>query len=634
MTASETLPGETLPGRTPEVVVVRPSTNPTRTPHASLDEAIRLEQAGRALEAQRALRALLPDLRASGDHAGLARALVAATEASLALGEYESALREGREAFEVHQRLGQQSESAWDLNAIGLANLYLGRYAPALDSYERALALDRAAQDGDGEVTRLNNIGNVHYMQGRYAEALSKYQEALGEVDGRTSERSRARLRKMSLSNLAALYQRVGADERALDMYIGLRAEGRMQPGEEAQLLVNQGALFRRLGDPVKALEAYGQAQALFARAHHRDGEIGAWRNIGIARALDLHDEERALEAFSAALHLAQESANRRGEVQAQLYRGETLRRMGRLDEARADLQASLGRATAIGLAEERWKALYSLGRVDEAHGQLAEARANFERAIGVIESVRSDLRVSLRSEFLADKRDVYDAIIGVRLSEPSVATAELFGLIEQSRARTWQDRLRLHAAVSPSILPLADVQARIGRETLLLEYWTGAGRWALLWISATASGIAQWEAGAMEHRILQGLTDAVSRSDQEWRRGSMAAGRMLLGRLPETSAIRRLLIVPDGPLHLVPFETLTLPGTAETLIERFEINCWPVTSTKTASARALAPKYSLQTGIPIASTPPSATRAITMPRTADTSHSVRGEAIRWVIRV
>ena len=246
--------------------------NPPAISATPLDDAIRLQREGRNRDAQRALRELLPGLRASGDLAGLARALAAVTDASLALGEYEAAIQEAQEAHDVHQRLGQRADAAWDLNAIGLANLYLARYDNAVASYQRALALDRAGGDGDGEITRLNNIGNVYYMHGRYADALRLYEDAMAKVDTVTSDRSRARLRKATISNLAVLHQRLGGDQRALDMYSKLRSGETMQPSEEAQLLVNQGWLFRRLGDPVKAMETYRQAQALFARGQHRDG--------------------------------------------------------------------------------------------------------------------------------------------------------------------------------------------------------------------------------------------------------------------------------------------------------------------------------------------------------------------------
>ena len=243
-----------------------------------------------------------------------------------------------------------------------------------------------------------------------------------------------------------------------------------MQPSEEAQLLINQGWLFRRLGDPIKAMQTYARAQALFAREQHRDGEIGAWRNIGIAYVLDLNDHRRALDAFDAALRLARGSSNKRGEVQARLYRGETLRRMGRLDEAAGELQIALGGAAQVGLVEEQWKALYSFGRVVEAQGRNDEARRSYEDAVAAIESVRANLQaVSLKAEFLADKRDVYDALIALRLSDPTASAADVFALIEQSRARTWQDRLQPGARR----VSLGDVQPKIAPGAMLLEYWS-----------------------------------------------------------------------------------------------------------------------------------------------------------------
>src|SRR5262245_56810243 len=411
------------------------------------------------------------------DPAARARALTAATDASLARGDYQKAIDEARDAFALHQQLGQQAEAAWELNAVGLAQQYLGRYDEALGTYRRALDLDRAAASGDGEVQRLSNIGNIHFFQGHYSDALSMYQEALGKAGTITTPNARGRLRKMTISNLAALYQRLGADERALDLYARLASGEAMQPSEEAQLLVNQGALVRRRGDPDKALALYRSAQRLFASAAHRDGEIGAWRNIGIVYALDLDDNARALEAFDAALALARGSSNTLREAQALLYRGEVLRRLNRIAGAERDLREAFSAAEASGLVEEQWNALYGLARVAQSKDDRTAARAALERAIATFESVRSDLRtVALRSEFLADKRDVYDALIWLRLNEQPIATGDVFRLLEQSRARTWQDRLRPDAG-APSF---AAVQQSLPADALLLEYWAGAACWEI----------------------------------------------------------------------------------------------------------------------------------------------------------
>jgi hypothetical protein len=338
-------------------------------------------------------------------------------------------------------------------------------------------------------------------------------------------------------------------------------------------LLINQGWLFRRLGDPIKAMQTYTQAQALFARAQHRDGEIGAWRNIGIAYVLDLNDHQRALDAFEAALTLARGASNQRGEVQALLYRGETFRRMGRLDEAAGDLQTALDGATRVGLVEEQWKALYGLGRVAEAQGRGADARRSYERAITSIESVRADLQaIPLKAEFLADKRDVYDALIALRLAEPSAAAADVFELIEQSRARTWQDRLQPGA----ERVSLGDVQAKIAPGAMLLEYWSAAAASAVLWISNSASGIVRQASSLEDIARVQRLGDAVARDGDDWRTASVAAGRVLLSGLPDLTGVTRLLVVADGPLHHIPFDTLTVPDARDLVVERFDISYLP----------------------------------------------------------
>jgi tetratricopeptide (TPR) repeat protein len=502
-----------------------------------------------------------------------AKSLAAATDASLSRGDYEAALRQAQQALEAHQGLGADADAAWDLNAIGLAHQYLGRYGLAIEAFRRALVLDRRAGSQDGELMRLNNIGTVDFLQGRYSDALTMYQEALGKVEQVETSTTRGRLRKMTISNLAALHQRLGADERALDFYAQLRTGEAMTPAEEAQLLVNQGVLARRLGDPVKALDLYRSAQRLFAQSAHRDGEIGAWRNIGIVYALDQADYPRALGAFDTSLGLARASSNRRGEAQALLYRGEVLRRTDRLDPAQRDLQAALDTASTAGLVDEQWKARYALGLVADAHGDREGARRSFERAIGGIESVRTDLKaVELRSEFLADKRDVYDALVWLRLHEAPVPTGDLFGLLEQSRARVWRDRLQLSGS-APS---LDAVRRALPEGTLLLEYWVGRVGIALLWISRDAAGVISRATRDDDLGSLQQLAEAVASPAGHWRPASAAAGQLLLAQIPRLSDARHLIVVADGPLQFVPFETLTMPGTGGLVVERLDVSYLP----------------------------------------------------------
>ena len=112
--------------------------------------------------------------------------------------------------------------------------------------------------------------------------------------------------------------------------------------------------------------------------------------------------------------------------------------------------------------------------------------------------------------------------------------------------------------------------------DALLLEYWSGAAASALLWISSSASGIVKQAASPDDIETVQRLADAVSRGGRRLATG-VGRGRTDPARgLPDLAGVTRLLVVPDGPLHVVPFEALTVPGAHDLLVERFEISYLP----------------------------------------------------------
>jgi CHAT domain-containing protein/tetratricopeptide (TPR) repeat protein len=515
----------------------------------------------------------IPLLRTAHDQASLAKALSAAGEACVSSGKYQAALIYSRESLTLHQSMKDTSAQARDWNALGLADMYLGNYAPSLGEFEQALTFDRANRDREGEIARLNNLGNVYYFQGRYLDALQSFSTALAKVSAAAGEKWSVRRRQLTIANLATLYQRIGAEEKALALYSEFReGQNAMRPSEVAQMQLNQGVLYRRLGDPVKALEMYRSAQDLFAKDQHRDGEIGALRNIGIARGLDLHDLPGALEAFGAALKLAQNAGSNRGEVQAELYSGEILRRMHRWDDAQAVLDRAAAGAKRAGLVEEQWKALYSIGLLAEERGEAARAASCFAEAIRLIETVRAGLQLTaLRTDFLADKRDVYDALVALRLKSGRLEPAPLLQLIERGRARTLQDRIAGKQQVS-----LEAIQAGIDSSTLLIEYWIGPDTAAAIWVKQGSAGVVKKQFTAEQLAEISALSESLSQGSSNWHTLSAALGRHLLSGLPFDAQVRHLIVVPDGPLQALPFETLELPDDTGLVVEKFDVSYLP----------------------------------------------------------
>jgi CHAT domain-containing protein/tetratricopeptide (TPR) repeat protein len=532
-----------------------------------LDDGIAFQRAGHFKEADRELRAAITELSAAGNRPSLLKAFSIESWISVSLGNYSEAIQQATQAVELHRALRDEKHLGNDLNTLALANQNLGKYGAALDNFEQALRADRAAGDAEGEITRLNNIGNVYYFEGRYVDALRFYQQANSKVDASLTEPWNPRRRHVTLANIATVYQILGKEQTALDLYKSLATSSKTMPARErAQLLANEGALYRRLGDPVKALELYKSAQDLYESDRYSDGEIGVLRNMGIARAMDMGDPEGALVAFSGALRLACTSSNRRGAVQASLYRSEAFRLLHRLHEATAEAQYALEGAKFSGLVEEQWRSLYVLGRIAEEEGHRSEARKNYGEAVDLIESIRTGLQIaSLRSEFLADKRDVYDALIGLRLNEDAPVD-EMFQLIERSRARALNERVSLAV-----FQDLHAIQSHLGQNSMLLEFWTGADSIAVVWISPSRAGVVG-HAGRIQDTA-EKLIDALQTGSDQWHDTSRLLGDILLSSVPPA---RHLLVVPDGPLSGVPFEVVAEPRSKSLLIELSDISYLP----------------------------------------------------------
>jgi CHAT domain-containing protein/tetratricopeptide (TPR) repeat protein len=537
-----------------------------------LDAVRALQQKGALREAQKACEALLPQLRGK-DQASLGEALNLLSVLATAQGDYDLALGRAREALQVFRTLGDPVGETRARNNSGNAHMYRGDYPDALADFTEALAVARQHGHRESEVDALNNIGSNHFIRASYLDALRAYREALALVGSAASEPWSARKRGITVANLAALFQRLGQEQSALSLYADLRKDwAQLSVSEQGRLLINQGVLYRRLGDPLKALETYRAASALLSRDEHNDGRIGVLKNIGIVQALDLGKLEAAREAFNEALTLSEKTGNKREAMQAHLYLGETQALRNDSAAAEAQFAAALNAAKELGTTEEQWKALYGVGRAQYLSGHPDLAAARFREAVAIIESTRAKLQLpSLKTDFLADKRDVYDAL--VELTLPSGDAAALFDLLERSRARNFQDR------ISQAQPGLGAVQARLDDKALLLEFWVGPrGKAAVLGITSKAAFAVPIAAPDADLDDL--LRQVSSEAGDGWKTLSASVGDGLLAAVPMLSqpGISQLIIVPDGPLTGLPFEVLA-PAGGPLLVERFAISYLPSAS-------------------------------------------------------
>jgi tetratricopeptide (TPR) repeat protein len=547
---------------------------------SALAEGLRLEQSGNAkgaLESYlRALQSAKPGTAESGE------ALLSLANVEAGLGKYADSARHAAEATRVFDALNDGFSAALALNRGGVTALYAGDYPEAERLLTLAIGRSTAIGDRSLRAEQLGNLANVQFFLGRYADAGRLTQEALDVTAAASTEPWAGRRRRILLSNQATLQLRLGRYQEALTVFHELEAlSGELRPRERAELLANLGVLYRRLGDPIKALSAYDQARDLFARDRAADGELNVLKNRGIVLALDLARLDEAERTFTTALETAAAAGNKRQMLHARLYRGETNLRTSRREAATEDYRAALALARDLHTPEEEWKALYGLGRLEPDPARAADY---LTQAIRTIEDVRENIRVqSLRTDFLTDKREVYDTLIKATLT--SRTPADLFALLERSHSRVWRERLGLEKAID-----LASVQRALPASMLLLDYWHSAQGSAVIAVTRDRAAVIPLD---VDDRQLTHLVDnAAAGPSSDWRALARDAGGRLLPPPDWFDDITRVVIVPDGALAVVPFDALPLAD--RLLVERAAVSYTPTAATllrePTAARRWLAP--------------------------------------------
>jgi CHAT domain-containing protein/tetratricopeptide (TPR) repeat protein len=540
---------------------------------AQVARANALLQEGKFTEARKIYESLLPDLRPKASEE-LGDCLLALSEIAIAEGRYDAALVLARESADAFQTIGNTDRAAKAHNNAGLATMDAGNYPEAVSELSSALRLSKQTRTS---IMILNNLGDAYYYQAKYAESFRAYDDAVQRLEHSADAARDPSMRKLTLFNLAVLYQRLGDEQRALNVYQGLQqSPSGLASGDLGHLYANLGIIYRHLGDPQKALDAFRKAERFYEREHDVDGELGVRMDTGILLAFDLIRPDQALKVFTDLRARAEEAKNQRTAMQALLYLGQALYRMGRFADAKREFEAALIEAGKLGTTEEQWKALYGLGRIAEKNNQSGIAEAHYRDAISRIESIRSKIQLApLKAGFLADKRDVYDALISLLVIRNDPATA--FEYMERSRARVFQDRFS-GAGPAPGAISLRSIQKLVDPSTAMVEFWISADRIAAVWITRDSTGLAQRQLSPADAQELMGLTGRLPDIlGENWQTDVARLNALLPQHLVPLADSRysHLLIVPDGLLSLIPYELMPTEG-GKLLLESHDLTYLP----------------------------------------------------------
>lgn len=531
------------------------------------------------------------------------------------LGETGQSIASYKRVLELPPAQVPPSQLVFVHNNLGSVYRDMGLFQEALNFLHLDPEVLHAADEPFGKSALFRNLGHVYQMLGSPEQALDAFETALEAAREAEAPRMIADARRnmatalrelrrfddarkillevlessagqdaMVLNDLGLVEldrQRLGAArvwfERAV--HLALQLPDKVQ---EAQALANLAYIRGISGEPEEGLRAFARAEEVYGGL----GDLNAVALICYGRALVLLENGSLREALA--------------QIERSLQEIEKMRAAPASGELRA---AFLARRHATYAAKV--EILMALDGEDPAAGHGVEAFNVSETAHGrtLLETLdRPELRAIADPGLLRQQREIEDRlqeeerglmkeIAGDRpeedLARRDVRLREIRQSLEEVDEEIRRQDPRYSALLRPRSMTAGDIRTRVlDDDTLLVSYFLGPER-SFVWILGRDLFLSQELAGQDEiEGLVRAAYDDFSRPVRRstGRKPSTRAGelsRAILEPIARHLGSKRLLIVPDGALHYIPFAALPDPRSPDggALIRTNEIVVLPSAS-------------------------------------------------------
>jgi CHAT domain-containing protein/Tfp pilus assembly protein PilF len=472
---------------------------------------------------------------------------------------------EGVDFARALQHLGVLARERGDLDA---AETYL----------RRALGLlEEQSPESPAVASCLINLGGVHEDREQRERAESYYRRALGINEKIAPEGTEMAI---TLANLASVTAAAGDAAKATTLHErALAIRRRRAPGslEEAKTLAALGRLALAQKDPSRAEGLHREALVLRQRlAPDSTAEAESLYELGTV----LRHQGRRRQALARWTEALAALDGQRGRFSASAQtRGTLGARFARLFADVVELAVELGEGEKAFHLLERSRARGFLAMLAERDLSFATADAPLDLLREQRETDRAYDAAQSRLAKLQPGRD--DAAIDKELAQ----IEELRQRRTRTAAQIRRTAPRLASLQEPEPQDLSSARRALDPGTRLLAYSVGTDRTLLFVVADMAAAhrpalevvVLPLGRQTLQQRVetFRGLI-AQGRDTAVHEPAFVAQSRRLFDDLiaPAGAAVagaRRLLIVPDGPLHALPFAALAAEG------PRYLADQWPL---------------------------------------------------------
>ena len=327
----------------------------------------------------------------------------------LAWGRFGEAADSYRRALEKFRELGDVLNATNTRTNIGLVYYSWSRYTDALQMFEEAM-IDAESYDLKSSIASIRSgMGHVYYAMGRYDRAIQNYEKSLQSFRELNYALNVAHLS----SSIGMVYQAWGKYDRALEYYSKARslAEELGAPDQAALSLRLIGSVYQAEGRYEKAIERYRESLEV-ARKHGREADLPAILNTLGSAYFEWGQYQKAIENYNEALSLSQRIGKRDETARGLIHIGGVYQVWEKYEQALESYNRALALTRELKSKADEAVCLNNIGTVYMNLGKYETAASYFHQSIDIKEELRLTASGDIRRDFLASWISTYRWLI------------------------------------------------------------------------------------------------------------------------------------------------------------------------------------------------------------------------------
>lgn len=512
------------------------------------------------------------------------------------LGNYNSSLDAYKNALFVVEQSGDKEGIASYQNKIAEVYMAWGKYDLAIEYLNRSIEISKDGNRLDLAAICMLNVGDIYRAWGKFKQAIENYNRALGIF----TEQKRKNNVVKALNKIAEVNQYLKNYNQALNyLNKALTIEEELGRKEKiASQLINIGRLFKNWGKYELALENYNKALKL-AQELERETDIAVYSHYLGELYLSWGKFMLSVEHYRSALKHYEKLGIKAAIAQCYNDIGRLYKTWSKYYLSLEYFNKSLEVSKDLQRKTDMAEVLNNIGVVYGSLGNYDLAIDYLERSVAIKEELRLTAPGESKRNYLASELSTYQLLISaaIRANKPLKALTS----IEQSKARYLSEKIgEKFNNLNIGNITYEELQAELSNDEAILIY-ANSNREKLALVVLTKKDIFSMEIEMLEitkklkqkyekemdytlelgrgisterkeyeneknllnkiityYRYLLSLKHPTVTEKNQIEEIGKKLYRILIDPLSEKlKGKKNLLIIPDGVLGFLPFETL-----------------------------------------------------------------------------